>query len=169
MNATYFSLITVIISAVLALLTYLNYSLNKTLNIKNQLYNEKMKLYRELIKLVSEMMIMLDQTDSFLSSYANAHDRSVELLKLPERIDDKVIEIDQLIIEAYMVVPDHVAELLLNFSIFLHQKEPEVSAENYNKLIVEMDARVRELGEGLIKSFREDLRISQLNHKLGKP
>jgi hypothetical protein len=167
MDLNYTPLFAVIVSAVLAFITYLNYRLNKTLNIKNQLHNEKVKIYRDLIKIVVDIIAIMDKgTRVVLSNDTN--EKGFELLpSLADEIDDKSRIFHNLMIESYMVVPDHIAKLLKDFSDFIYSGIVTIP-KDYLTQLEEMDNKTREMAEALIEAFREDLGTSKLNYKLGR-
>lgn len=84
------------VSAVLAFITFLNYRLNKTLNIKNQLHNEKVKLYRDLIKAILDIIAMMDKGNRIIIT-----DFPTEYLTKIEKVDDKIRKMAESLIAAF--------------------------------------------------------------------
>lgn len=60
-------LLSVFVSLVAAIISYYNYTLNKTLNFKNQLFNEKLRKYIELSRKLAEFIEILDQAGQTLN------------------------------------------------------------------------------------------------------
>lgn len=168
MDLNYTPLLAVMVSAVLAFIAYLNYRLNKTLNIKNQLHNEKVKLYRDLIKAILDIIAIMDKGNRIVLSN-EVNDKGLQHLPaLADKIDDKARSFHNLMIESYMVVPDHIAELLTEFSDFILTGINTDFPSEYSTQLEKVDNKTREMAELLIAAFRKDLGTSKLNHKLGR-
>lgn len=168
MDLNYTPLFAVFVSAVLAFITYLNYRLNKTLNIKNQLHNEKVKIYRDLIKIVVDIIAIMDKANRILLSN-EINDKELKLMSiLADEVDDKASVFHNFMIESYMVVPDHIAILLTDFSNFIHSEAIPATPENYLVQLKEIDTKTREMAEAIIGAFRDDLGTSKLNYKFGR-
>lgn len=168
MDLNYTPLLAVFVSAVLAFLTYLNYQLNKTLNIKNQLHNEKVKIYRDLTRILVDMIDILDKGSKIILADEADDSKFTPLSPLADEIDDKTRVFRNLMIESFMVVPDHIANLLQDFSDFLHSEPIPATQEDYLVQLEVMDNKIREMAEKLVAAFREDLGTSKLNYKFGR-
>lgn len=166
MDQNYTSLLAVFVSGVLAFITYLNYRLNKTLNIKNQLHNEKVKIYRDLIKVVLEVITVMDEGNKLVLS--DKKEKSTRLGKVADELDNKSKNLHNLIIESFMIVPDRIAKLLTEFTDLIHLGPTGFIEKDYLTNLEEIDTIIREKAESLIEAFRDDLGTSKLNYKLGK-
>ena len=157
----------VVATLVIAFVNYLNYRLNKTLNIKNHLYTEKLKVYRELIKLLSEMIQIHDKAIVLLNNGAENIETSKALKSYSDEINEKGIEIDKLIIESYLLVPDRMINFLRDFSSYIGQpvKGSATLREDLATLIG-VDKRIREKADELIEALREDIGTRKLNIKM---
>lgn len=154
-------------SAAIALVNYFNYRLNKTLNIKNHLYTEKLKVYRELTRLLSEMIQLHDHAINILDNGAENIETSLALTSCSEKINDKKIQIDMLVIEAYLLVPDHMVIFLRDFSEYIGQ--PVAGSATLKEdltTIRNADQRIREKSEELIEALRSDIGTRRLNIKM---
>lgn len=166
-NLSYVPLLTLCAPVAIAIISYYNYSLNKSLNIKNHLHAEKLKKYGELLKLISEMIVLLNQVSIIDQKKITNPDSFSELPNLADKIDEKIQEIDARIIESYLVIPDKMVSTLRNFSEFLHQPTPTIkSQDDFIEQVKQMDTKVREESEKVIEAFRLDLGTRRLNQKL---
>lgn len=152
---------------VVAFINYLNYRLNKTLNIKNHLFTEKLKVYRELTKLLSEMIELHDQAIRVLDHGAENLATQASLRACSEAINEKGNQIDKLIIESYLLVPDRMVSFLRDFAEFIGQ--PVQGAPTLKEDLATLrvaDLRIREKAEELIEALRDDVGTRRLNTKL---
>jgi hypothetical protein len=159
-------LLAVFVSLAAAIISYYNYTLNKTLNIKNQLFNEKLRKYIELSRKLAEFIELLDQAGPTLNQ--SQHDGSVKALLLEQagKADGLGKEIEYLVIDAHMLVPEKVIGLLMDFvsnqNIGGGGELSRLDRESYWK----NDKIFRSKAEALILAFREDLQVEKLSFSL---
>jgi len=158
----------VLVSLVAAIISYYNFSLNKTLNIKNQLFNEKLKKYIELSRKLAEFIELLDKAGPILNR-AETDAKAAEELKIQaERFDKIGLEIEYLVIDAHMLVPEKVVTLLLDFVRTQNLGSGYLSSSN-TKTFWKNDELIREKAEQLILAFRDDLHVDKLSFSLARP
>ena len=166
MNQSYISLIGLIIAIIGIGISILNYKLNKTLNIKNQLYNEKFKQYRLLTKALSELITLIEKFDNIFSlKDKNLQKAENQLIELAVEVDNKCYEIDYLFTEAHLIVPDNILKLLDDLSEYLIHSNIDNPESNFEKVYRENEDKIRDIAKNLILSFRKDLGIIKLNLK----
>jgi len=166
-DLSYIPVLAVATSAAIALVNYFNYRLNKTLNIKNHLYTEKLKVYRELTRLLSEMIQLHDQAINILDNGAENTETSLALKSSSEKINEKGMDIDKLIIEAYLLVPDRMVNFLRDFSEYIGQPVAgSATLEEDLATLRNADHRIREKSEELIEALRDDIGTRRLNIKM---
>jgi len=166
-DLSYVPLLAVAATAVIALINYFNYRLNKTLNIQNHLHAEKLKIYRELVKLISDMITLHNNGAQIAAKTTHDDQSATRIREYADTIDAKGLEIDALIIEAYLLVPDIIVEQLRKFSEFLHQPVSETGTlESLQQNILKAEQLFRDQAEELIELFREDIGTRRLNQKL---
>ena len=158
------STITIVVSVSTAFIAYLNYRLNRLLNIRNNLYNEKLKLYREISKAVAALIIFLQETEinvRFETLY-----NEEELQTISKNIEVKCVIIDQLFFESYMMISTHVFENMSRFSEQLADVRPLhigiITIKDYEKNVHNIHTQ----GEILLSNLRKDLKIERLNKSL---
>lgn len=168
MNQIIVTIFTSSISIVAALVSYLNYRLNKTLNVKNQLFNEKLKKYIELSRKIAEFMELLDNIWPMIYEKEPKQRESLELKELSDKANNIGLSIVFLIIESQMLAPENVIKLMTEFAEFQNLGLPNDLTTVHSKIYFEADVNIRNKGETLIKAFRDDLGVEKLNLKLAK-
>ncbi|RAJ22368.1 hypothetical protein [Pedobacter cryoconitis] len=166
-DLSYVPVLAVAATLIIAFVNYLNFRLNKTLNIKNHLYTEKLKVYRELTKLLSEMIRLHDKAIDLLDKGAENIETSKALNACSDEINEMGIQIDKLIIEAYLLVPDRMVNFLRDFSEYIGQ--PVAGSPTLAEDLATLraaDQRIREKAEELIGALREDIGTRRLNTKM---
>lgn len=166
-DLSYVPVLAVVATLVIAFINYLNYRLNKTLNIKNHLYTEKLKVYRELTKLLSEMIQLHDKAIDLLDKGAENIETSEAIKACSDEINEKGMQIDKVIIEAYLLVPDRMVNFLRDFSEYIGQ--PVVGSQTLEEDLANLkaaDQRIREKAEELIEALRDDIGTRRLNIKM---
>lgn len=166
-DLSYVPLMAFIASAAIALVNYFNYRLNKTLNIKNHLYTEKLKIYRELTKLLSELIQLHGKAIDLLDKGAENIETSEAIKACSDEINEKGIQIDKVIIEAYLLVSDRMVNFLRDFSEYIGQPVAgSPTLEGDLATLRAADQRIREKAEELIEALRDDIRTRRLNIKM---
>lgn len=160
--------IAVFVSLAAVVISYYNYTLNKTLNIKNQLFNEKLKKYIELSRKLAEFIEMLDIAGPTLNRSQSDASVKDQLIAQAEKADRIGKEIEYLVIDAHMLVPEKIIKLLMEF---VTNQNVGVGSE-LSKLSVksfwENDEVMRQKAENLILAFREDLHVDRLSFTLSR-
>lgn len=161
MNPQIFTaLVTFTVGAMATFLTYKNYQLNKTLNIKNHLFNEKLTLYREISKNLGELIVELDEMEK---DFNKADPETLE--KHASWIEEKCKLINALILEGSVLLPKLALLHLIKLTNFLFTP-PNVYREGeelqqYKEIVDEL----RFEAEKVLKFFRKDLGIKSLSDK----
>lgn len=158
------SILAIIISILTVLIAYLNYQLNKSLNIRNNLYNEKLKLYREISKAIASLIIFLQETEVNIR-FDTLYDQS-ELQSISEKIEEKCVIIDYLFLESYMITSNNIFTIMQILSDKLADVRPLhigiVTLEKYNQDM----KNIHKQGEELLSALRSELKIEKMNKSL---
>ncbi len=159
-------LLAVFVSLAAAVISYYNYTLNKTLNIKNQIFNEKLKKYIELSRKFAEFIELLDQAGPTLNR--SKHDSSVKdlLLEQAKKADLLAKEIEYLVLDAHMLVPEKILRLLMDFVSFQNFGAGGKLSQVDDESFWANDELARNSAEKLILAFREDLHVERLSFSM---
>jgi len=124
-------------------------------------------VYRELTTLISEMIQLHDKAIDLLNKGTENLETANALTSCSDEINDKGIQIDKIIIEAYLLVPDRMVNFLRDFSEYIGQpvEGSTTLAEDLANLRL-ADQRIREKSEELIEALREDIGTRRLNTRL---
>jgi len=155
------SVLAVIISTVTALIAYFNYRLNKSLNIRNNVYNEKLKLYREISKAIASLIIFLQETE--INIRFDTLNNESELQSISENIEEKCVKIDYLFLEAYMITSNHIFTVMQELSDKIADVRPLhtglITLEKYKQNV----KGINNQGEILLSALRSELKIEKMN------
>ncbi len=155
------SVLAVIISTVTALIAYFNYRLNKSLNIRNNLYNERLKLYREISKAIASLIIFLQETE--INIRFDTLNNESELQSISENIEEKCVKIDYLFLEAYMITSNHIFTVMQELSDKIADVRPLhiglITLEKYKQNV----KGINNQGEILLSALRSELKIEKMN------
>lgn len=155
------------ISLAAAVISYYNFTLNKTLNIKNQLFNEKLKKYIELSRKLAEFIELLDVAGPTLNQSQRDPSVKEQLLEQAAKADHLGKEIEYLVIDAHMLVPEKIIKQLMEFVTTQNMGGSDISGTT-NERYWKNDELFREKAEALIIAFREDLHVEKLSFTLSK-
>ena len=158
------SSLAVAVSFCIALIAYFNFRLNRTLNIKNTIYNEKAKLYREITKKVASLILFLQENEEDIKG-SILNKNKTELDKIIVEIDKCRSEVDFLLIESWMLIPGSILNLMTKFSNIISDTQPYLPTYTLQDYTTSIE-NVKQQGEFLIKQFRKDLQVEDLNKKL---
>ncbi|QKJ30871.1 hypothetical protein HQ865_14310 [Mucilaginibacter mali] len=160
-------LLTGIISIAVAVISYYNYRLNKTLNIKNQLFNEKLKKYIELSRKIAEFVELLDIIGPKINLLSSAAGNIHELEELGLKANEIGLGIQYLIIESHMLVPEEIIKRMTVFAECQNLGLPHDLTKVNSTTYWEHDQDIRKKGEDLIMALRNDLGVEKLSVKFG--
>lgn len=149
-----------------ALVAYFNYRLNKSLNVKNHIFNEKAKLYREITKKIASLISFLQENEISIENPILSKNK-IELDRITLEIDKLRNDVDYLLIEAYMLMPEYILNLMREFSEVILDTRPSLSTYTLEEYITSVK-NVTQQGENLITEFRKDLQVESINKKLFK-
>ncbi|TCD00269.1 hypothetical protein EZ449_20970 [Pedobacter frigidisoli] len=158
--------LTITISVAAAVISYYNYRLKKTLNIKNQLFNEKLKKYIELSRKLAEFIELLDVAGPTLNQ--SQHDHSVRelLLEQAEKANRLGQEIEYLVIDAHMLVPGKIISQLMDFVTTQNMGGTGELSKMDRVSYWKNEELFRKKAERLIRAFREDLHVEKLSFSM---
>jgi len=161
MNPQIFTaLITLSVGIMATAFTFKNYRLNKTLNIKNNMFNEKLKVYREISKNLGELIVELDEIEKELSK------NNAQILdKHAIWVDCKCKQINVQILEASVILPKKVLLRLSKLIEILYFSGETAVDQNDHQLYQEKVNELRESAKDILKLFRKDLKIKTLNNQ----
>jgi hypothetical protein len=168
MNPYITPLFTAVISMIAALISYFNYRLNKTLNIKNQLFNEKLKKYIELSRKLAELIELLQILGPNANRVFSKTNHKSVVEEQMEKLKAVQQSIEYMIIESYMLVPENIIRLMINFAENQNIGLPDDLSQIDTQAYWDRNFEIREKAENLISAFREDLNVDKLSINLTK-
>jgi hypothetical protein len=161
MNPQIFTaIITLTVGLMATAFTYKNYHLNKTLNIKNNLFNEKLKVYREMSKNLVELIVELDEMENDL-----IHKNTATLEAHASWVENKCKQINAQVIEASVILPKKILMQLSEVIELLYFSCGKKTSENELSEYQQQVDSLRKSAKKILKLFRKDLGIKTLNNQ----